>query len=200
MIVPPELSSIGCRPAGMRHEQEVFDELQSVCRSAGYIHVLAYFSWRDNFLTYPESGMRPEDLAKSYKPTRLFRTELTTLIGIMLKSEIDFSLPNPPQFQVLIESTDRLLEDLHEVFNQPMMKQIIKAASTGSRENPFKRADVLREPIFYGGESAYSFQYRDFALQKYCNDNAWLAKNKGFTIEQAHAFVKSISNYITKKR
>lgn len=32
--------------------------------------------------------------------------------------------------------------------------------------NPFTNGAALREPIFYGGESAYSFQYRDFSPAK----------------------------------
>jgi hypothetical protein len=43
----------------------------------------------------------------------------------------------------------------------------------------------MREPIFYGGESAYGFQYLDFARPKYRDDDGWLDANKGFRIDDA---------------
>ena len=43
--------------------------------------------------------------------------------------------------------------------------------SVAGEERP--RGVALREPIFYGGESAYILQYRDFSLPKYATDNAW---------------------------
>jgi hypothetical protein len=41
----------------------------------------------------------------------------------------------------------------------------------------------FREPIFYGGESAYAFQYRDLAALKYGADANWLWRNKGIDLE-----------------
>ena len=49
----------------------------------------------------------------------------------------------------------------------------------------FSQGAVLREPMFYTGESAYSFQYRDFAPVKYREDEEWLRAKVGFTIAQA---------------
>ncbi|MBY0543980.1 MAG: NERD domain-containing protein, partial [Gammaproteobacteria bacterium] len=49
-----------------------------------------------------------------------------------------------------------------------------------------------REAIFYGGESVYPFQYLDFSVKKYSEDNHWLQQNKGFSIEQANAVITSI--------
>ena len=48
------------------------------------------------------------------------------------------------------------------------------------RRQSFRQGDVLREAIFYSGDSAYSFQYRDFAPKKYGRDDAWLETHKGF--------------------
>ena len=51
----------------------------------------------------------------------------------------------------------------------------------------------------YGGESAYSFQYRDFSLEKYYKDNDWLISNKGFSIKDAHKVVQSIGEVQNRK-
>src|SRR5947207_1789099 len=70
-----------------------------------------------------------------------------------------------------------------------LLRDDIEEHMKGSRQwlNPLSRGDVLREVIFYSGESAYSFQYRDFAPSKYFEDDAWLRANKGFVITEARA-------------
>src|SRR5690606_37015155 len=58
--------------------------------------------------------------------------------------------------------------------------------------NPFNAGAVLRESIFYGGVSAYHFQYRDLSKDKYRKDNDWLIEIKGFSLEQAMSVIESI--------
>ncbi|MNQ75165.1 hypothetical protein D3C85_899500 [compost metagenome] len=65
--------------------------------------------------------------------------------------------------------------------------------------NHFYSGAALREPIFYGGESAYSFQYRDFSPAKYGHDDPWLIANKGFSIRDAHNVVYAISRLQDEK-
>ncbi len=65
--------------------------------------------------------------------------------------------------------------------------------------NPFANGTVLREPIFYGGESAYSFQYRDLSPMKYTRDNDWLTANKGFSIQAARDVVHAIGRMQDEK-
>src|SRR5690606_10969487 len=88
---------------------------------------------------------------------------------------------------------------------RPMWESIIETAKAGHEAgaerppSPFTRADVLREPIFYGGESAYSFQYRDMARERYAADEAWLLTNKGFSIADAQATASAISEIQNEK-
>ena len=63
----------------------------------------------------------------------------------------------------------------------------------------FQRGDVLKEPIFYGGESAYSFQYRYFALDRYADDDDWLRANKGFRIADGHAVATALMRIQNRK-
>ena len=65
--------------------------------------------------------------------------------------------------------------------------------------NPFKRGDVLREAIFYSGESAYNFQYRDLAPQKYTADETWLWTNKAFSIHAARDVVRAVERIQSEK-
>ncbi|WP_455230852.1 nuclease-related domain-containing protein [Geopseudomonas aromaticivorans] len=65
--------------------------------------------------------------------------------------------------------------------------------------DPFERGAVLREPIFYSGESAYNFQYLDLAVSKYAADEPWLMANRGFSIDQASCVAKAIEEVQTDR-
>ena len=52
----------------------------------------------------------------------------------------------------------------------------------------------LRWIIFYSGESAYRFQYRDLSRNRYKKDNDWFLTHKGFSIQQAIDIVISIQS------
>ena len=102
--------------------------------------------------------------------------------------------------QQQIERTEGLLEELHETFRTAMTAIIVEAMKSPSSEvNPFKRGDVLREAIFYAGESAYNFQYRDLAPQKYTADDIWLQTNKSFPINAARDVVRALENIQSQK-
>ncbi len=182
-----------------RSEQEIFQDLERLCASPGYIHVLAALSFRDNFVSYP-GELTGDAIEASYVEGRTVRTEFSTLLGLMLKSPIDFAKPPSAEIQRLIDRTSELLEELHAAFNMPMMAALLrgfeeaKAGIPAERATPFLRGDVLREPIFYGGESAYTFQYREFAARRYVSDDAWLIANKGFRIGDAVAVARALSH------
>lgn len=187
-----------------RTEQEVFDALETLCASPGYVHALAHMSFRDNHILYSDK-MTSETLAASYAPERTVRAEFSTLLGLMLKHPIDFGLPVPEEMQRLLDRTAELLEELHACFNQPMIAaakralQEVQAGLSLEQATPFLRGDVLREPIFYGGESAYSFQYRDFAVERYAADDDWLFTNKGFRIADGKAVANAMAELANGK-
>lgn len=131
-------------------------------------------------------------MLEQYSSSRLLRTEISTLIGLMIKAPIDLTLPQPETLQELIDRTDQLMKELHEAMNAPAIEQLRNAMLQRTSDNPFTRGCLLRESIFYGGESAYLSQYRDFSLPKYTRDNEWLSNNKGFTIDEAHTVVTAM--------
>ena len=187
-----------------RSEQEIFDELETVCASPGYVHVLAFLSFRDNMVSYG-GHLTGKDMAASYASDRTIRTEFSTLLGLMMKHPVDFGLPVPQDMQVLIDRTGSLLTELHNRLGQPMWDAIAeslirkRAGRPSDEATVFARGDAMREPIFYGGESAYSFQYREFALERYVKDNPWLRANKGFGIEEAYAVARALADLTSRK-
>lgn len=181
-----------------RDENVVFDDLLKLCTSPGYPHVIAHFCYRDNIVCYT-GEMTPDDYLHMFSMERLIRTEISTLIGLMCKQPIDYKLPKPDEMQKLIDETESLLKELHYSMSAGMMTGLKVSEKTTGDSYPFTSGPVLREPIFYGGESAYSFQYRDFSLEKYNNDNDWFISNKGFSINDAHKVVQSIGEMQNRK-
>ncbi len=176
-----------------RDESEIFSQLEDLCTSPGYLHAIAYFCFRDNTVGYAEQ-IKVENLLKQYAPERLVRPEISTLIGLACKGELDIHLPPPEIIQKYIDETENLLNELHQTMLQPLIKLISTAISNPTvTSNPFATGTALREPIFYSGEAAYSFQYRDLPLEKYKNDNGWFTANKGYSIQQAITIISAIS-------
>lgn len=130
-------------------------------------------------------------MRKMFSTSRLIRTEINTMLGLMIKAEIDWALPSPKTVQEYMDATELLLEELHHCLSGEFWSGLTKEA-VDSGFNPFERGEVLREPIFYSGEAAYNFQYLDLAVRKYAADVSWLQANRGFTIDQASRVAKAV--------
>jgi len=182
----------------VRSEQEIFDELTALSAIPGFAHIIAYFSARDNFTVYFD-GMRAEDMQHLYSRSRLIRTELFTLIGLMVRADPDYDAPPPEDAEALSNRTEALLEELHHAMVRPMFDEIQKAVTKGQPLNSSKSRDAIREPIFYGGEGAFSFQNCDFAAEKYEAENAWLFENKGTSINDMIVVAEQIGELQAQK-
>ncbi len=182
----------------MRTEQEIFDDLAKLCASPGYIHALAFLCFRDNLLA-TSGELTAELLLEREAKSPLIRTEISTLIGLLIRTEIDYFIPEQHMVQTHIERTDLLLKELHDAMSAVWLTYLTPEAMNTPGFNPFATADVLREPIFYGSESAYTFQYRDFSGAKYARDDAWLRRTKGFAIEDAVRLVRVLTDYLNNQ-
>lgn len=179
---PPPPARVKAPP---RPEAEILAELQALCISPGYVHALAYLCYRDNVVLFADE-LTEQDLYKMHLPERVIRTEINTLLGLMIKAPIDWTLPSPDKLQRYLDETERLLGELHRRLSAAFsFDDVLAATSRGESFNPLQSAEVLREPIFYAADSAYDFQYLDFATRRYAADAPWLEANVGFTIDQA---------------
>src|SRR5689334_13421588 len=86
-------------------------------------------------------------------------------------------------------------EMLGEALKETRDKGVLPAPPT----IPNLAGAAFREPIFYGGESAYGFQYRDLAEKKYGADDAWLMTKMGFSIADARKVVAAIAAVQNRK-
>ncbi len=174
-----------------RPESDIFNELAALCLRPGYVHALAYLSFRDNVILYTDELKKP-DLEKMFSFSRLIRTEINTLLGLMIKAEIDWVLPASTTLRQYIDASEQLLLELHNCLSSEFFTGATKEAIKSGTFAPIERGAALREPIFYAGEAAYNFQYLDFAVRKYSADRAWFQANRGFTIDQASLVAKVI--------
>lgn len=175
----------------MRQEQEIFDELAKLCSSQGYPHAIAFLCFRDNMVGY-SGEMTAEDMRHLFSESRLIRTEISTLIGLCIKEKIDYTLPSPQVIQEYLDRTEALLEELHRSMSESMFANMFAKQSPDANSQDPSAGEIMREPIFYGGESAYSFQYRDLTPRKYARDGEWLAANKGFSAGEATQVVRVV--------
>jgi hypothetical protein len=65
--------------------------------------------------------------------------------------------------------------------------------------NPFEFGDVLREAIFYGGESAYAFQYRDLAPVKYRADADSLRRNRSLDLDIGREICRQVGHVLNER-
>ncbi|WP_138927874.1 nuclease-related domain-containing protein [Verminephrobacter aporrectodeae] len=182
----------------MRTVQELFDKLASICISPGYVHAISYLCLRDTMISY-SGEMKTEDMQHLYSGKQLIRTEISVLIGLMIKHDIDYNIPTPQILEEYVETTDSLLVQIHDAMSASISDGLDPKKLADKDFNPFTSGAVLREPIFYGAESAYGFQYRDFSTAKYGRDDQWLVENKGFSIQAARNVVYAISRLRDEK-
>lgn len=165
----------------MKTEQEIFKILEEICSQSGFIEVISFLSWRDTFIHQQDENMGIEDILKSFDLSRLSRTELSTLVGLLCKNGITEKTLSHVELRDYVGKVDSLMKELHEVlaFGNFNFEAIM------TDPNLFKSGPVLREAIFYAGDGAYKHQYRDLARIRYARDDFWIKKNKGFTIDDA---------------
>src|ERR1700733_2206650 len=193
----PADDSLSVESAPLRPEAEVFSELEALCTSPGYVYALAVLNLTNNAILYKEK-LKPEDLIPSYSWSRLIRSELSTLFGLMLKRPVSYDFQGDEVTATYIDRTLMLMEELHRAIDSPGKAAVLEVLKSGKDpDSVLTLGGFLREAMFYGAESAFSFQYMDLAKEKYQADNAWLQHNRGFTIEDAVAVVSALTSLQT---
>jgi hypothetical protein len=94
----------------MRSEAEVFADLAALCRLDGYVHALANLSFRDNIIRY-SGNMRSKDMLPMFSADRLIRTEISTLIGLMVQGDMNWTMPSLDIVQQQMDRTESLLRN-----------------------------------------------------------------------------------------
>ncbi|WP_047230223.1 YecA/YgfB family protein [Pseudomonas brassicacearum] len=181
-----------------KSESEVIAELIELTSQPGYVHALALICHRDNGVTFQDE-YKASDMEHLYSSSRLNRNEFTTLLGLMVRQPLELSIPDNETLILYMSRTDTLMQELHNSMSVPMFDSMLKEAKGGTETPILWHGAAMREPIFYCAESAYSFQYRDFFLEKHTPDDEWLLNNKGFDSNQAHTIANSMCSIIDSR-
>ncbi|WP_431264255.1 YecA family protein [Roseateles chitinivorans] len=183
-----------------RTEAQILEDLTALTASPGYPHAIAHICHRDTIIKY-SGQLQPADMEGMFGHDRLIRTEVNTLLGLMVKAPLVLDEHAREVLKFYVERTDALMEELHRAMSHPMWATIVSAAAgkSAAAEPDIWQGAMLREPIFYGGESAYAFQYRDLLPEKYGADDAWLLENKGFTSTQGRAIAHAMCKLMDDK-
>jgi hypothetical protein len=181
-----------------REEFQILEDLVTLATSPGYAHAIASICHRDNVI-YIKDNLKPSDMDRLFSPERLIRTEVTTLLGLMAKKPLDLSSQPNGVVEGYVKRTDALMRELHDAMSYPMFSAMFEAVKAGTETPNLWRGPGMREPIFYGTESAYAFQYRDFVPEKYGADDDWMLKNKGFTCSQARIIAEAMCTLMDEK-
>jgi hypothetical protein len=175
----------------VRSEADVFADLVKLTASPGYAHAIAQICQRDNLMLF-NTELKSFDMARMFDYNRLIRTEVTTLLGLMMRQPLDLTIQSADAIKAYVARTDELMKELHYAMSLPMHAGLQSNLSAGTNLDDIWQGEAMREPIFYMGESAYSFQYRDLLPEKYGADDTWLMTNKGFSITQAQAIARAM--------
>ncbi|HHT8904219.1 TPA: hypothetical protein ACT5CR_007159, partial [Burkholderia cenocepacia] len=181
-----------------RDEAKILEDLTALAGSLGYVHAIAHICHRDNVI-HINGKLKSADMERLFSRERLNRAELTTLIGLMAKKPFDLT---PQSYEVIenyVKRTDSLMQELHDAMSYPTFAAMFEAMQAGTQPPDPWRGPGMREPIFYGTESAYAFQYRDFVPEKYAADDEWMLKVKGFTSGHARTIAKSMCALMDEK-
>lgn len=186
-----------------RAEDDVFADLAVLCRSPGFVHAIAHMCMADNMIGYLDEAT-PEDMLKLYTPSRLARNEMNVLIGLWVKGAMDFTEPSSEIIEAYVRRSRELSEEIHEAMNAPIMASMRELFAGGSESatrapDPISSGVSMREAIFYSGESAFAFQYRDFAPVRYGADDDWIVKNMEFSMKEAAIIARAVARTIDEQ-
>ncbi|QAR32691.1 NERD domain-containing protein [Geovibrio thiophilus] len=182
----------------MRTEEHIIAELKELCIQDGYLNAVAHFCLETGYIYYTEK-IGSDEVSERYSRKNLIDTEIKTILGFAIKKGINTQKITPARVQSYIDKTEELLRELHDSMCLTIRDELF--GSLPSEGIPVKTSDefpnsFFREVIFYCGMSAHNFQFHEFAIEKYQNDNNWLEKTCGLSIQNCVSICKAISDRV----
>ncbi|MCD7080733.1 hypothetical protein LRQ11_18665 [Pseudomonas sp. MAFF 311095] len=167
-----------------RSEADVIDDLAALAAKPGYAHAMAGICYRDNLVSF-QGEHKSSDIEHLFDRKRLNRNEITTILGLMSRQPLDLTEVDEATLRSYASRTDELMSELHDAMTGLMIGELMPQAQQGIAISDIWKGAMMKEPIFYGTESAYSFQYRDFFAEKHAQDDDWLVRAMAFSSAQA---------------
>ena len=176
-----------------RKDTDILSELEQLCGEPGFIYSLCLMVGRCLWMSTDEVA----DINWSERPNQ---EELSLLFGLLVKRP--FRLDEvPPEEAILgqVQRATELLKELHLSLTLLMLPSNNRESDVQDKlanisqnyEDWMNSGEGMVEPIFYGGEGAYGFQYLEMAAKKYAADEQWMQEHVGASIE---AFVEMVKD------
>ena len=185
-----------------RTQAEILWDLEQICEEPGFIYSLCLMVARSLW-------MSSEEVADIDWHSRPNQAELSLLLGLLAKRPIETDVVI--RVEVVDEQVGRaiaLLEELHRSVAFPQFPTDIgndlddqERASLllGKYEEWINSGLGMIEPIFYGGEGAYDFQFLEMASKRYAADEQWIESHTGDRLSTYVEISKEISE-LTQRR
>jgi len=163
-----------------RAEKQIFSDLVDLCTQPGYSHVLAHLIFFNTL-----NGLKKIHIAKKIPKTRpldtLIPNEISALFGCMIKSKICWTEPNLDQLNEMAAASKGLLSEYHNYVWQST-RHLPNEEVAAHEVSPGLMGKRLRHEIFYSDDSAYTFQFRDMAVERYKKDVNWIKRHRQYDV------------------
>ena len=130
------------------------------------------------------NGVNEESLSHLLDSNRLIETEVSVLVGLFMQSNLPIDTVSVEELSDIHDRVTRLMEEIHH--------SVTPRFSIDEMQSDQNINGMIRESIFYGGESNYPHQFLDLAVLRYKNDNDWLIENKGFSVEDVESVASEL--------
>ena len=181
-----------------RAEREVIAELESLSQNDGFIYTFCGLVLNSLF-------MSPDEVADFNWDQRLNVQELAFLLGLMVKRPLTLTIPlSPERSETQFNTTLGLFRELHSAYGFSPGSPYIETRQ--NLEDYVQYYDGwmdsgrgMVEPIFYGGEGAYDFQYLEMAERRYRDDRNWLEHHLGTSFDVILEIARQLTQLSTAR-
>ena len=185
-----------------RSEHEIIADLERLSQEGGFIYTLCG-------LVLSSLCMTPDEVADIDWSQRPNIQELSFLLGLMVRRPIRLTdPPSPERGNDQYSTAVGLLEELHLAhgfssveISSEAQKNLEKFSSEFGRyyDDWMDSGRGMIEPIFYGENGAYDFQYLEFAERRYRKDRDWLDSHLGTRFEEVLEIARQLKQLIVAR-
>ena len=169
-----------------RNAESIVSDLDHLCQEGGFIYTFFLSAYCALFAS-PDMVI---DIDWSRRPNH---QELGFLLGLIVKHPLNLTQPcSVETFNRQNNSAHDLLDELHRAVSSGTYNAAVESKERVN-DDPRSRGDLtdewlrtgsdMVEPIFYGEEGAYNFQYADLAAKRYGRDADWIENHLGTSLQ-----------------
>ena len=178
-----------------RTQSDIFADLARLCQEPGFIYSICLMVGRSLWMSTDEVV----DIDWNERPNQ---GELSLLLGLLARHTIKLEVVLSEEGVLdQVRRAMGLLEELHQqvMFPQPpneptptLTGQERLSGLQKSYEEWMNSGLGMVEPIFYGREGAYDFQFLEMASTRYAADDQWIQNHTGYSPETFIEISKNI--------